>query len=335
MSDFEWIQVDFQQFINQFGKDLIIDYAPVILYSKKDKEHEATTSLIAFFFISGLLLIYIALSYFLSTLFFNIIPITFIIIIGVIADCILIMNVIKSNVYIKPIECWIEIHSSSADSEFGYYCLTYYPIFTGKCHPNDAKNVILKMYLDQVLKNKIDITQIEIYFRTNKNENSIKEMIGYFFQYAEGYPFDEEKINRDNWRFYPYEKSQDDNFLATGNWDHQFEWRTDLEFDFDKLHEYGPWVIHRWNGANLKPINEEFKKSINWNLRSVETKPKLELWKENIDQQSYKNPLAYRDIEAVDKAIDKVMGKKIDIHKIRDIKDELPMFKSYFRDLAF
>ena len=58
MSDFDWSQVTFLQFINQFGKDIIIDNAPEILYSKKDKEHEASNSLIAFFFITGGLLIY-------------------------------------------------------------------------------------------------------------------------------------------------------------------------------------------------------------------------------------------------------------------------------------
>ncbi len=30
MSDFKWIQVDFQQFINQFGKDYIVENASVM-----------------------------------------------------------------------------------------------------------------------------------------------------------------------------------------------------------------------------------------------------------------------------------------------------------------
>jgi len=73
MSDSEWTKVDFQQFLNKYGKEIIIKNAPTILYSKKDKEHEAYNSLIAFFFIAGFLLIYIALSYFLAFIFFNLI----------------------------------------------------------------------------------------------------------------------------------------------------------------------------------------------------------------------------------------------------------------------
>jgi len=69
MSNSEWNKVDFQHFIDEFGYELIVNNAPTILYSKKDKEHEAYNSLIAFFFITGGLLIYISLSYIFEFIF--------------------------------------------------------------------------------------------------------------------------------------------------------------------------------------------------------------------------------------------------------------------------
>ncbi len=336
MSDFEWIQVDFQQFINQFGKDVIIENAPVILYSKKDKEHEAFKSLIAFLFITGGLFIFIGISYFLSSIFFNYISVTVIIIIiviGAIADAILLTNVIQSNIYITPLECWVEIHKNAAKSDLEYYCFTYYPIFTGKCHPNKAKNVIFKLYLEQVILSKIDITQIEVYFKINQLDHSITEKIGFFFQYAEGKPFKDENVNRATWKFFPYEKSNNENFIAVGNWDHQYEWRDDLVFDFDKLNAYAPWVIKRWNNTTLKPLTQEYKKKINWNLRYIESKPKLKPWEANLEDQAYENPMVYKDIEIINEAIKKIIGQEQEIEKIRDIKENLFMFKSYFRDL--
>ena len=86
MSDSEWNKVDFQQFVNEFNIDLIVDNAPTILYSKKDKEHEAYNSLIAFFFITGGLLIYISLSYIFASFYFNIILIISISIVAVLID---------------------------------------------------------------------------------------------------------------------------------------------------------------------------------------------------------------------------------------------------------
>ena len=62
MSNSEWNKVDFQTFIDNFSKNVIIDNAPIILYSKKDKEHEALNSLITFFFLTGGLFIFISLS---------------------------------------------------------------------------------------------------------------------------------------------------------------------------------------------------------------------------------------------------------------------------------
>jgi hypothetical protein len=329
----EWNKVDFQQFLNKYGKDIIIENAPTILYSKKDKEHEAYNSLIAFFFIAGFLLIYIALSYFLASIFFYLILFIIVIIIGIVADVILIINVIKSNVSIKPLECWVEVYNGDQNSEF--YCITYYPIFTGKCHPNEAINVILKLYQEQILKSKIDITQIEIYLKLSQEDKQLKEKIGYFFKYAEGKPFKDENIDRSSWKYFPHEQSGIDNYIAVGNWDHQFEWRYDLEFDFDKLHEYAPWVIQRWNESNLKPLTEEYKQKLNWNLRFIDSLPKLKPWKQSLKSQTYKNPKAYRDLEIVNEAVAKIIKDGKPIEKIKDIKEELAMFKSYFRDLDF
>jgi len=331
----EWNKVEFQDFINEYGKDLVIGNAPVILYSKKDKEHEAYNSLIAFFFTAGFLLIYIAISYYLASIFFNLILFIVIIVVCAITDVLLIINVIKSNVYIKPLECWVEISQCASEIGSDFFCFTYYPIFTGKCHPNEAINVILKLYQEQVIKSKVDITQIEVYISLNQKDHKIKEKLGFFFQYAEGRPFKDENINRDSWKYFPIEQSGIENYLAVGNWDHQYEWRNDLEFDFNKLHEYAPWVIHRWDEGNLKPLTEEYKNKINWNLFYIESTPKLKPWKGSLENQTFKNPQAYKDLEIVKEAVSKIIGNNKKIHKVKDIKEHLGMFKSYFWDLGF
>ncbi len=334
MSDSEWIKVDFQEFINKYRKDIIIKNAPVLLYSKKDKEHEAYTSLVAFFFIAGFLLIYIALSYFLATIFFNIVLFIAIIIVLIISDVFLIINIVKSNVFIKPIESWVEIYQNKSQTNSEFYCFTYYPIFSGKCHPNEAMNVIFKLYSEQVLKSKIDIAQIEVYLKLNQEDLQIEERFGFFFQYAEGRPFKDEAVNRDSWKYFPYEQSGIENYLAVGNWDHQFEWRNDLEFDFDKLHEYAPWVIQRWNEDNLKPLTEEYKKKMNWNIRNIDSTPKLKPWKGNLENQSYTNPLVNKEFEIINEAYTKIIGLDKEVKKTKEIKDEIGTFKAYFRDLA-
>ncbi|MFX1411207.1 MAG: hypothetical protein ACFFA6_12715 [Promethearchaeota archaeon] len=332
MSNFEWIKVNFQQFLNEFNIDLLVDNAPTILYSKKDKEPEAYNSLIAFFFITGGLLIYISLSYIFASFYFNIILIISISIVAICVDIFLIIVYLKSNVYIKPLECWVEIYRVKSQNGTNYYCFSYYPVFTGKCHPNVAKNVIYKFYQEEVLKTKINITQIEVYLKFSQNN---QERIGYFFQYGQGRPFKDENIIRNSWKFFPSETSKNENFIAIANWDHQFEWRNDLELDFDKLHGYAPWVIQRWNDMNIKPLTEEFKGGMNWNLRNIVSDPKLKPWEGNLENQKYENPIAYKDINIVNEAIEKVIGIDIEIKKLKDVKDKLTMFKSYFRDLNF
>ncbi len=335
MTSSEWNKVEFQQFVNNFGKEIVINNAPVILYSKKDKEHEAYNSLIAFFFIAGFLLIYIALTYFLASIYFNLMIVIIIIIILVIADVLLIINVIKSNVYIKPLECWVEIYKGKSESVYVHYCFTYYPIFTGKCHPNEAKNVIFKLYQEEIIKSKIDITQIEVYLKVNKENYIDVEKLGYFLQYAEGKHFRDGNINRASWKYFPSDQLGFENYIAIGNWDHQYEWKNELEFDFDKLHEFAPWIIQRWSEDNLKPLTEDYKEKIKWNLRNIESMPKLKPWEGNLESQTYENPKAYRDLEIINDAISKIIRNDKEIEKIKDIKEELPIFKSYFRDLDF
>jgi hypothetical protein len=334
MSDSQWSKVDFQQFINEFGNEVLIDNAPTILYSKKDKEHEAYTSLIIFFFIAGGLLIYIALTYFLRPLFYNLPLLITIIVIGVNIDVLLLINYIKSNIYIKPLECWFEIFKGKSANESDIYCFTYYPVFSGKCHPNPAKNVIYKVYQEQILKSKIDISQIEVYVKFNRNNKTLQEKIGYFFQYGEGNSFKNENIDQSSWKFFPSQRSANDNYLAIANWEHQYEWRDDLEYDFDKLHEYAPWVIHKWDAFHLKSLKDEFKEKISWDLRYIDSYPKLKPWEGNMVDQSYTNPKSSEELRIINEAIDKIIGTEKEIRTIKDIKDKILSIKSHFRDLS-
>lgn len=333
MSDSDWSKIDFQQFIDEFGNEVLVDMAPVILYSKKDKEHEAYNSLIAFFFIAGGILIYIAVTYFLAPIYFNLLFFTIIIVIATIIDILLIINYLKTNVYIKPLECWLELYKGKSENNYVFYCFTYYPIFSGKCHPNPAKNVIYKLYQEQVLKTKIDISQIEVYVKLNSQGKEFHEKIGYFLQYGEGNSFKDENIDRASWKFFPFHKSENDNFLAVANWGHQFEWRDDLEYDFDKLHEYAPWVIQRWNSFNLKPLTDDFKNSINWDLRDIDSLPKIKPWEGDLELQTYQNPKANSDESLINEAIENVIGHEEYVKRIKDIKNKILEIKSYFRDL--
>lgn len=334
MSSSDWKKVEFRQFIDNCGNEILIGNAPEILYSKRDKEHEAYNSLIAFFFIAGFLLIYIALTYFLSTIYFSLILFIIVIIILIVVDVFLIINVIKSNVYIKLLECWVEVYKGKSEGVYDHYCFTYYPIFTGKCHPNEAMNVIYKLYQQEILNSKVDITQIEVYMRINQEVGCSTEKIGYYFQNAKGCPFKDQDINRATWTFFPFEKFEFENYIAIGNWEHQYEWKNELEFDFDKLHNYAPWVIQRWNETNLKPLTDEYKEKIRWNLRYIESLPKLKPWEGSIESQTFENLEANIDREIVNDAISKIIKHDKDIKKSKDIKEELSIFKSYFRDLV-
>ena len=328
MKSSKWEKVDFQQFVEDFGIDVIVNHAPNILYSKKDKEHEAYNSLIAFFFVASGLLIYISLSLFLFEVYFSIIVFITVISLAIVVDIVLILNYIKSNVFIRPIECWIEIYKNN-----DYYCFSYYIIFTGKCHPNKAKSMIFKLYQDEVLNGTTDITQIEIYLKINSNNTNDINCLGFFFEYGEGKPFWKEEINHNKWQFFPYDISKNENYIAIANWAHQYEWRNDLDLDFDKLHEYAPWVIKRWNINNLKPLTESFKNKVNWNVRYIESEPKLKSWKGDLENQVYEFPNATWETDIINDAIKNVIGEEYRVEVLKDLKLDLFELKAYFRDL--
>ena len=115
-------------------------------------------------------------------------------------------------------------------------------MFSGKCHPNKAKNVLYKLLQEELFNGSIDITQIEVYLRFNLSEKDDYSVIGYYFQYGEGTPFKSVNIDRNSWRFFPKEQTTNDNFIAVANWDHQYEWQNDLELDYDKL-QRGLWNL--------------------------------------------------------------------------------------------
>lgn len=333
MANSEWTKLDFQTFINNFSKDIVINCAPTFLYSKKDKEHEAYNSLIAFFFVLGIMFIYIALSVIFMSTYYN--PIIFFVVIIIISitASILIINYLLTNVPIKPKEVWIEIYLGKNIDNLTHICLVFYPVFSGICHPNKAKNVIYKIYQEEVLETKIDISQIEVYLQVKTRDPKDYSVIGYYFQYGKGQQFKDERVNRDTWRFFPYETSKNENYLAIANWDHQFEWRDDLELDYDKLHNYAPWVIQKWSEQSIKPLTEGFKTKIRWELRKIESLPKLEPWKPNFDNTSFESFKAYKDLQIVNEVVEKFIDKSKDIKKIKDIKKDLFKIKAYFRDL--
>ena len=326
MTKSEWQKVDFQQFVKDYGIDIVINNAPSILYSKKDKEHKAHNSLIAFFFVAVGLLINISFSLFFMEIYFSIIVFITVISLLVAVNTVLILNIIKSNILIRPRECWFEIYRYN-----DYYCFSYYLIFTGKCHPNKAKSIIFKLYQDEILNDTIDITQIEIYLRINTDDIN---HLGYFFEYGEGKPFWKEEINHNTWQYFPYDRSKSENYIAIANWAHQYEWKNDLELDFDKLHEYAPWVIKRWNKDNLKPLTESFKKKVNWKLRYIESTPKLRPWEGNLENQEYEFPNPTWETDIINDAIEKVIGEEYRVEILKDLKLDLFKLKAYFRELS-
>jgi len=333
MSNSEWNKVDFQAFIDEFSKNVIVDNAPVILYSKKDKEYEAINSLIAFFFLTGGLLIFISISIFFGfTVYFIIVFFTIIVIVTLI-NSVLIYYYVRSYNPIKPLENWVEVYKGNVQGDNIFYCLSFYPVFSGKCHPNQAKNVLYKLLQEEVFNSSIDITQIEIYLRFNLTEKDIYSVIGYYFQYGEGTPFKSVKINRNSWKFFPGEYTNNENFIAVANWDHQYEWRNDLELDYDKLHSYAPWIILKWDDSNVKPLNEIFKNEVQWDLRGIESLPKLKPWLPNFETTSYDSFRAYKDFQLMNDAIEKVIGKDRKIEKLKDIKKYIIEFKAYLKEL--
>jgi len=333
MSNSDWKKVDFQEFINQFGDQAVIINAPIILHSKKDKEHEAFKSLVTLIFIIGFTFIYIAISIMVLPIYFN--PYIFypILLVSGSISGILLYNFIHTNVYIKLIECWFEIYQDLLDDNTAYFCFSYYPIFSGKCLPNKAKNIIYKLYQNELLKNKLDVTQVEVYFKVSSSQPKEFIPIGYFFQYGEGIPYKSEEINRNTWKFFPIEKSQNDNYLATANWDHQYEWRNDLELDYDKLNDYAPWILHRWDHQNLKPLTDKYKLTLNWDLQPINETPKLKPWLGKLETQEFDDFKSYKDLQIVNEVIERIIGSDKNIKKLKDLRGYLFEIKAYFRDL--
>jgi len=333
MSNSDWKKVDFQDFINEFSKKIIVDSSPRLLYSKKDKEHEALNSLIVFFFLTGGLFIFVSLSIIFRVAEVFLVLFITVIIIAAIVDIVLIFIYLRSHVLIKPLENWVEVYKGETHGTNVFYCFIYYPVFSGKCHPNKAKNVLYKLFQEEIFKSKIDITQIEVYLSSSVINTKDFKVLGYYFQYAEGIPFKSEKINRNSWRFFPIEKTINNNIIATANWDHQFEWKDDLELDYDKLHSYAPWIIQKWDEFSIKPLTKVFKNEIRWELRGIESRPKLKPWHSDFESTSYDNFMAYKDLQLMNDAIEKIIGKDLKIEKIKDIKKYILEFKAYLRDL--
>ena len=168
--------------------------------------------------------------------------------------------------------------------------------------------------------------------KTNDNDGKI-EPIGLFFQYGEGKSFIDPDIDRNKWSYFPYEKLGKENYIAVANWDHQFEWRDDLQLDFDKYHEYASWIIRSWNKSNILPLTDEYKEKILWERRFIDEIPKLKPWEGNLEEQKYENKNAHQDIIIINQAIDEVLGENPILKKISDVKEYIPEFKMYFRDL--
>ncbi|MEJ2280029.1 MAG: hypothetical protein P8Y70_20120 [Candidatus Lokiarchaeota archaeon] len=298
MSDSNWKKVEFKDFLNDFGKELIIQNAPILLYTKKDKEHEAILSLIISLFLTGSLLIYISLSALFPLIFIGWLLTTVFIIIVIIVDIILIYNYLKSNIYIRPIECWFEIFEGITENSEKYYCFQYYPIFSGISHPNEAKNIIYKIFQEEVLKSTIDITQIEFYLNLDMKKKNVSNIIGYHFLYGEGNNFYNEHIDSSVWKFFPAQKSKADNYISVANWAHQYEWRYDLALDYDKLDKFAPWVVKRWSEDTLKYLNENNKNELNWEIRKISSIPKLIPW-QDLESQSFQDPLIDKYLKTI------------------------------------
>ena len=333
MSVSEWNKVDFQDFIDRFSKKIIVDNAPALLYSRNDKEHEALNSYITFFFLTGGLFIFISLSIIFRVVRLFIILFITIIIIAAVVDSLLIYYYLRSQVHIRPLENWVEVYEGTTQGDNVFYCFSYYPVFSGKCHPNKAKNMLYKLLQEELFNSSIDITQIEVYLRFKLNNLKNYTVIGYYFQYGEGVPFKSVKINRNSWKFFPKDQTNNENFIAVANWDHQYEWRNDLELDYDKLHSYAPWIIQKWAEISLKPLTKVFKKEVKWDLRGIESMPKLKPWEPNFETTSFDSFKAYKDLQLMNDVIEKVIGKDIKIEKLKDIKKYMLEFKAYLRDI--
>ncbi|MBY9006890.1 MAG: hypothetical protein KGD63_09035 [Candidatus Lokiarchaeota archaeon] len=335
MSESNWNKVEFQDFINDFGIEIIIKNAPVILFSKQDKEKEAKYSLYIFLVLFGSLVIFLAVSIGMSLYFYSdILGLSLVILIALsISSIFFLINYSLSNFYIKPIECWVEIFRTIYPNNQNYYCFIYYPVFSGKCHPNEAINIIYKLYQEEVYGTTIDITKIEVYLKLDKIDHYKNEKMGFFFRYAGGSSFKSENIQECVWKFFPFKKSLEENYIAIGNWAHYYEWRFDLALDYDKLESYSPWLIKKWDKTNLKPLTNDFKYKIKWKKKFEDLEPHIipEQIKNNEDISL--KPKMDNDMEIVKNAIKILIGEEIKVNNNKDIREKLFEFRAFFRDL--
>ncbi|MBN1214329.1 MAG: hypothetical protein JXA99_02695 [Candidatus Lokiarchaeota archaeon] len=213
------------------------------------------------------------------------------------------------------------------------YCIIYYPIFSGKCHPNNALNILYKLYQSEVYGSFLDISKIELYLKLDKNNYENNEITGFFFRYAGGISFKSEDIQDCQWKFFPIEKSSDKNYISIGNWAHYYEWRFDLLLDQNKFEEYSPWIIKKWDKINLKPLTNEIKYIFKWKERFQDLEPHLLPDQISDNKNISLKPKIDPIMENIKKAIRTIFNDEIEIKKKKDIMGKIFEFKSFFRDL--
>jgi len=59
----------------------------------------------------------------------------------------------------------------------------------------------------------------------------------------------------------------------------------------------------------------------------------LKPWEPNFETTTYDNFKAYKDIQLLNDAIERIIGKDKKIEKLKDIKNYILEFKAYLRDL--
>jgi len=103
--------------------------------------------------------------------------------------------------------------------------------------------------------------------------------------------------------------------------------------DFDKLNNYGPWILHRWDHQKLKPLTDKYKRTLNWDLRPIKDVPKLKPWMSKFENQEYEDFKSYKDLQIVNEVIERILGPNFKIKKLKDLSGHLFEIKAYFRDL--
>jgi len=339
MSEYAWESINPEKL--KGGKEglFILENAPPILHSRMDKEY-TLNSVIILLFMVGLYLIYAAIQYVigLSESGFGFVVFIIVSVVVIVAAIPLIIQSLRSRSYNKLIKSYYEVYIAHSDNKDEvYYCMVYYPTFLGKTHPIKAYNLIYEIYLQAVFSKLIDVTQIEVYYKGSKtSQNILKSLtnIGYFFKYGEGQEFYNEKSNRNTWKLFDGNKSENENYISVANWDHLYEWRDDLVLDYDKLHELAPWVVNRWNNLNMVPLTQKHKDKLRFNKRNLGLSPKLKPWLGTLDQQTYSNELENTDLNLIQQAINDILGAEFSITNTKLIKQNIFKFREYFKEHA-